>query len=184
MKSKTILNIIAKLILVAGAVLVYLLLNPTYANIEEYFDRRGNDCELIDSFEYNGDTAYLYSTSDVIEFHLDFFRKKGNRLSRVSPTIIKEKGNSLFGDDIDISYSVKVISNTPYDNLNPEDVVLVRVSVFDRGTDALSVKDSCGTSFLCYEYGNDRGASFIGRIKMKDVENYSVNIKGNEIVMK
>ena len=184
MKSKNILNIIAKLILVAGAVLVYLLLNPTDANIEEYFDRRGNDCELIDSFEYNGDTVYLYSTSDIYNYSYDLFRKKGNRLSRVAPTIIKEKGNSPFGEYVNISYFVKIISNTSRENLKPEDIVLVMVDVFDRGTDALSVKDSCGTSFLCYEYGNDRGASFIGRIKMKDVENYSVNIKGNEIVMK
>ena len=183
MKSKTILNIIATLILIAGAVLVYLLLNPTYANIEEYFDRRGNDCELIDSFEYNGDTVYLYSTSDVVNYSFDIFRKKGNRLSRVTPTIIKERGNSPFGEHINITYFVKLISNTSRENLKPDDVVLVMVSVFDPGTDARSIKDSCGTSFTCYKYDND-GAFFVGRIKMKDVENYSVNIKGNEIVMK
>lgn len=182
MKSKNILNIIATLILIAGAVLVYLLLNPTYANIEEYFDKKEDDCVLMNSFEYNGDTVYIYSMKDTVKY--DLFRKKGNRLSRVSPTIIKEKGNSPFGDYISITCRVEVISNTSRENLKQEDIALVMVDVFDRGTDALSVKDSCGTSFLCYEYGNDRGASFIGRIKMKDVENYSVNIKGNEIVMK
>ena len=90
---------------------------------------------MIDSFEYNGDTVYLYSTSDIYNYSFDIFRKKGDRLSRATPTIIKQKRNSPFGEHINISFFIQVISNTPYDNLNPEDVVLVTMDLSDPETD-------------------------------------------------